>query len=152
MGILIRYLTSCHDMARRRTAATALVFALAGCTAEPAVDAAPTQPTPVDQIAAVDAIYEVAPDLQTLPESRIYHTLTDHAWYARAEPLRHNGVAYETSGMPIVASLPEMQHIGAYQGVDYYERLDEPDPVLYVPVFQGYWQPFRAEPQQRPGD
>jgi hypothetical protein len=151
MDALIRYPTSRRDIAIRHGKAMAVVLAMSGCTGEPAADMEPLEPAPMDQIAAVDPIYE-APKLQTLPESRIYHTLTDHEWYARAEPLLHNGVAYEPAGMPIVASLPEMQHIGDYQGVDYYVRLDEPGPVLYVPVFQGYWQPFRAEPQPRPGD
>jgi hypothetical protein len=129
--------------------AAALCLALAGCRSEQGSDAAAHA---VDEVmAAADSIYTPA-GLETLPEARIYHTLTDHEWYARAEPLQHDGVPYEPAGAPIAVSLPEMEQVGAYRGVDYYRRVQDPAPVLYVPVFQGWWQPFRAAQQPRNGD
>ena len=147
MEVIIRY-----RMKPAARALAALVLVLGACADESGTETAPAVSAAPDEISAADPIYQESPDLETLPESRIYHTLTDHEWYARAEPLRHEGAPYEPAGLPIVASLPEMQHVGAYQGVDYYRRIDEADPVLYIPVFQGYWQPFRAELQSLPGD
>jgi hypothetical protein len=41
-----------------------------------------------------------------------------------------------------------MQHLGEYQGVDYYAMAGGTADAVYVPVFQGYWQPFRADAPQ----
>jgi hypothetical protein len=101
---------------QRRTAAaravTVLVLVASACADESGTELAPAEPAPPDQISAADPIYEQTPDIETLPESRIYHTLTDHEWYARAEPLRHEGAPYQPAGLPIVASLAEMEHVG----------------------------------------
>jgi hypothetical protein len=117
----------------------------AGCrgdeeTAEPAA-------TP-EAVAAADgdtAVFAAEPEREALPSNRIYYTLTQHGWYARGEALVHESRAYHAAGMPQPASLPEMRHVGEYQGVDYYVRGDGADSTLYVPVFEGYWQPFRAD-------
>jgi hypothetical protein len=85
----------------------------------------------------------------SLPSDRIYFTLTDHEWYARGEPLLHGNAAYQPAGMPVSASLSEMTHVGEYQGVDYYVREATSGLSLYVPVFEGYWQPFRADTARR---
>ncbi|MGH7448458.1 MAG: hypothetical protein ACRELT_12900, partial [Longimicrobiales bacterium] len=76
----------------------------------------------------------------------IYYTLTNHEWYAHGEPLVHDGRPYEPAGMPISVSLSEMNRIGDFQGVEYYARDGDSEPVVYVPVFDGYWQQFRADP------
>jgi hypothetical protein len=47
--------------------------------------------------------------------------------------------------MPIPASVPEMRSAGEYQGVEYYVREADTERAVYVPVFEGYWQPFRAD-------
>jgi hypothetical protein len=86
-----------------------------------------------------------APDRETLPHGRIYFTLTQHEWYARGQPLLHDNVAYRPMGMPIPASVPEMRSAGEYQGVEYYVREADTERAVYVPVFEGYWQPFRAD-------
>jgi hypothetical protein len=87
---------------------------------------------------------------QVLPSGRIYFTLTDHAWYARGEPLLHESRPYNPAGMPVPASLEEMEAVGDYQGVEYYIRSGATEPALYVPVFEGYWQAFRADTTARP--
>jgi hypothetical protein len=97
-----------------------------------------------------DSTYTPDTVMQTLPEIRIYHTLTDTDWYARAEPLRHDSLAYAPAGAPVAAPLGDMEQVGEYGGVEYYRRRGIEEPVLYVPVFQGYWQPFRAEPDTQP--
>ena len=82
----------------------------------------------------------------TLPSNRIYYTLTSFDWYARGEPLVHDGRAYAPEGMPVSASLADMSKAGDYHGVEFYVRSGDPDPVVYVPVYDGYWQRFRADP------
>ncbi|HEX2166274.1 MAG TPA: hypothetical protein VHG09_03450 [Longimicrobiales bacterium] len=117
---------------------------LAGCgtDAEPVDD----QPAIDAATAAADSITEPGEDLVTLPTNRIYYTLTSHDWYARGEPLVHNGRPYEPDGMPVHASLTAMTKAGDYQGVEYYTLDTDPDAAVYVPVFDGYWQRFLADP------
>jgi hypothetical protein len=102
-------------------------------------------PLAADNVAA-DSVYAPAEDLVTLPTSRIYYTLTSHDWYARGEPLVHDGRPYEPEGMPVSASLDVMEKAGEYSGVEYYVRSGDPEPAVYVPVFDGYWQRFRGDP------
>jgi hypothetical protein len=116
---------------------------LAGCgTADEPADA---QPSATDSIAS-DSVFDPAEDVVTLPTSRIYYTLTSYDWYARGEPLVHDGRPYEPEGMPVSASLPEMTKVGEYQGVEFYVRGANAEPAVYVPVFDGYWQRFQADP------
>jgi hypothetical protein len=131
------------------------VILVAAC----APDAADTEPDPNETAqAAADtdgtgAAAGAAPDptfapnrqRETLPSNRIYYTLTQHEWYARGQPLLHENRAYHPRGMPVTASLPEMSAIGEYEGVEYYARGADTDAVLYIPVFEGYWQAFRAD-------
>jgi hypothetical protein len=98
-----------------------------------------------------DSLFTAEPTREDLPTARIYFTLTDHEWYARGQPLLHEGTQYSASGRIVAAAAPEMEHVGDYEGVDYYSRRDEDAHVLYVPVFQGYWQPFRAGDAPRRG-
>lgn len=125
----------------RLACAATLALLLGACG-----DEEPEAETPAAADAAVsaDSVYVPRTDSVRLPEARIYYTLTDHEWYARGEPLQHEGAAYEPGGAPLAADLAEMEQAGSYAGVEYYRRADEPDNVLYVPVFPGYWQPFRA--------
>lgn len=96
--------------------------------------------------ALADTTFTPEPERVTLPTSRIYHTLTTYEWYARGEPLLHDGRAYRPEGMPISASLTEMSRAGEFRGVEYYVRDGDSSPAVYVPVFQGYWQRFRLDP------
>lgn len=117
---------------------------LAGCGSDEQAAEDPA-PTALDSIAA-DSVFDPPEDLVTLPSSRIYYTLTNHEWYARGEPLVHEGRPYEPEGMPVSASLDGMTKAGEYQGVEYYVRSGEPDLAVYVPVYDGYWQRFRGDP------
>lgn len=89
----------------------------------------------------------VAPEAgERLPADRIYYDLTRFEWYARGEPLLHDGVGYQPAGMPLAALASEMKLLGEYEGVEYYRR-ESDDGLLFVPVFDGYWLAFRATGQ-----
>jgi hypothetical protein len=136
--------------------ACSLAFPLAGCSRHEAPD-----DTVAEEAAADAAAEEGAPgssgavpptpldawrpdeERESLPSSRIYYTLTDYAWYAHGEPLLHEGRPHVPVGLPIAASVEEMEKVGEYEGVDYYTRRNDSEPVLYVPVFEGYWLTFR---------
>lgn len=105
-----------------------------------------------DVVAAADSTYEPETGRETLPSDRIYHTLTDHEWYRRGEPLLHDGLAYQPAGSPLSASASVMEQVGTYDGVDYYRNREDTAGLLYIPVFVGYWQAFRAQPQPGRGD
>lgn len=92
------------------------------------------------------AVFNPSEERQHLPSSRIYFTLTDYGWYERGQPLLHDGRGYRPEGMPVDASLGGMQKAGEFEGVEYYVRTADPGAVLYVPVFDGYWQAFRLDP------
>jgi hypothetical protein len=94
---------------------------------------------------ASDTVFSPQGERVALPRSKIYYTLTTHEWYARGEPLMHEGRAYRPGGMPISVSLDEMTQVGEFQGVEYYARQGENMAALYVPVFEGYWQTFRTD-------
>jgi hypothetical protein len=131
-------------MSRVTLNVTVACCVLAGCGTddEPPVDAAAIA---VDT-AAGDSVFDPAEDLVTLPTSRIYYTLTSYDWYARGEPLVFDGRPWEPEGTPVSASLNDMEKAGEYQGVEFYVRAGDPGAVVYVPVFDGYWQRFRADP------
>lgn len=116
---------------------------LAGCGSDeqPAED----PPAAADRVAS-DSVFAPPEDLVTLPTSRIYYTLTSYEWYARGEPLVHDGRPFEPEGMPVSASLDGMTKVGEYQGVEYYVQKGNPEAAVYVPVFDGYWQRFRGDP------
>lgn len=117
---------------------------LAGCGS----DDEPADRTPAAAADTIhsDSVFEPAEDIVTLPSSRIYYSLTNFDWYARGEPLVHDGRPYAPDGMPVSASLDAMTKAGEYQGVEYYARSGDPEPAVYVPVFDGYWQRFRGDP------
>jgi hypothetical protein len=119
---------------------------LAGCGAgdPPAAGTALT----VDSIAG-DSVFDPSEERVNLPSSSIYYTLTSYDWYARGESLVHEGRPYEPEGMPVNFSLSEMSHVGEYKGVEYYVHGGEAEAAVYVPVFEGYWQRFRADPSAR---
>lgn len=89
---------------------------------------------------------EPEPEDDDLPPV-IYYDLTRFEWYARGEPMRLEDGSYAPRGAPVRAATSEMQKIGEYEGVEYYERNDESDSegVVYVPVFEGFWLPFARE-------
>jgi hypothetical protein len=131
-----------------------LCICAALCLPFVACDKAAEEPAPAAQTPAPapatlsDTTFTPEPERQVLPSDRIYFNLTQHAWYAKGEPLVHDGRNFMPSGYPIAASLPEMERTGEYQGVEYYRRADT-DSVLFVPVSPGYWQVFRGGPAQR---
>jgi hypothetical protein len=92
-----------------------------------------------------DSVYAAPAGREVLPAGRIYYTLTDHEWYARGEPLLHGSRAHQPAGRPVSASLDEMELAGEYMGVDYYTRRQDEGDLVYVPVFEGYWQAFRPD-------
>jgi hypothetical protein len=134
-------------------AACSVAFPLAGCSRHDAADDAVAEEAAADAAAAEGSAGSSAaapPDAwrpdeerESLPSSRIYYTLTDYAWYAHGEPLLHEGRPHVPVGLPIAASVEEMEKVGEYEGVDYYTRRNDSEPVLYVPVFEGYWLTFR---------
>jgi hypothetical protein len=97
-------------------------------------------------------VFVAAPERENLPGNRIYYTLTQHGWYARGEPLRHDSRAYHAAGMPIAASVPDMELLGEYQGVEYYALSGDTADAVYVPIFEGYWQRFRADTTASPAN
>lgn len=138
----------------RRTLLLTCVAALAltGCRREePEAQAAMAEVEAPEIIGGADTVF-ASIEREDLPPSRIYYTLTDHAWYARGEPLVHENTPYHAAGMPVGASLDRMQHVGEYQGVEYYVLSGDERPAVYVPVYEGYWQPFRADTTTRAGN
>lgn len=133
------------NRAQKTTVLAALLLAACDRESEPA-----PEPT-VEQLVEVPedtVVYVADRDREALPSHRIYYTLTQHEWYARGEPLLHEGRAWHASGMPVSASTAEMELLGDYQGVEYYARSGDAVAAVYVPVFEGYWQPFRADTAQ----
>ncbi|HUF50595.1 MAG TPA: hypothetical protein VMN60_07180 [Longimicrobiales bacterium] len=121
----------------------ALCAALAACArAEPSTEA-PAAPPAAGPGDLADTTFMPHPERVVLPADRIYYTLTEHEWYARGEPLLHEGRAFSPSGMPLAASLPDMERAGEYRGVEFYRRAGMDD-ALFVPVYRGYWQVFRG--------
>jgi hypothetical protein len=130
----------------RSTAKFLLILAAAGC--RPDVEQAPSMEAPAAATAAVaasDTVYSPQTGRVVLEPERIYFTLTDHEWYARGQPLLHGNAAYHPTGMPVSASLSDMHHAGEYQGVDYYVRDGDGGQIVYVPVYEGYWQRFSPD-------
>jgi len=136
----------------RSVLSAVLVAVATGCSreqapAEPPAEtaAAPATEQETSSTSAPTASDAWKPDdeRESLPSNRIYYTLTDYPWYARGEPLMHTGRPHVASGLPITASVEEMEKAGEYEGVEFYTRREESEPVLYVPVFEGYWLGFR---------
>lgn len=125
----------------RRIAAIAAVLAAAGCANGESREVQELTAEAAETVTPDTAVFVADAPRETLPSSRIYYTLTRHEWYARGEPLVHEGRRYQAGGMPVRAELDEMRHLGDYHGVEYYAREDGSSAV-YVPVFEGYWQPF----------
>ena len=126
-----------------------LACPLIGCGSDEDASAEPAaQTAAVDTATHSDTTFSPEPQREVLPADRIYFNLTQHEWYAKGQPLVHEGRGYMPAGFPVAASLPEMQRMGEYQGVEYYRRADA-DSMLYVPVSRGYWQVFRGGPAQR---
>lgn len=94
---------------------------------------------------STDSVFTAAEDRVSLPGDRIYFTLTSHEWYARGEPLLYEGRQYRPAGMPVAASLTEMERAGDFQGVEFYRRSGDTQATVYVPVYEGYWQIFRTD-------
>lgn len=135
-------------MNRVQVSAVLAALLLAACDREPEPAPDPT----VEQLVEVPedtVVYVADRDREALPSHRIYYTLTQHEWYARGEPLLHGGRAWHASGMPVSASTAEMELLGEYQGVEYYARSGDAVAAVFVPVFEGYWQPFRADTAQQ---
>jgi hypothetical protein len=120
---------------------------LSGCADDDAAPAAAedarriaTQPP--DTLGLPDDIYIADEDaVDTAPPPVIYYDLTRYDWYARGEPLVHEGWNYAPGGL-VAASGGEMEALGEYGGVTYYRRRDGGVDSLFVPVFERYWLTF----------
>jgi hypothetical protein len=118
---------------------------LAGCARDETTvpdAAADSAATPL----AGDSFFDPSEGRVSLPTGSIYYTLTSYDWYARGQPLLHDGRAYTPGGMPVSASLQEMSKAGTFEGVDYYISTGDAADAVYVPVFDGYWQRFQVDP------
>lgn len=115
---------------------------------EPVADHAPG----AEAVVSADSVSGPAPvqppDAAARPE-RIFHDLTRFDWYARGEPLVHEGRSYalDVHG-PVALDARTLRRVGEYGGVDYYQR--DTDARLYVPVYDGYWLGFA--PANAPGE
>ena len=116
-------------------------FWLTGCKAG---EAAPS--ASADSAAVATGTAAVQEQLEEPAERppNIYYDLTRYGWYERAEPLVHEGRPHQVAGRPVTARLSAMEHIGTYEGVDYYRARDTTATTLYVPVYEGFWLPFEA--------
>jgi hypothetical protein len=141
-----------NRITRRNRIVTCVVACcvLAACgRADPGVHATAAEIDAPEITGGTDTVYIAAPAREDLPSTRIYFTLTDHEWHARGLPLVHDNAPYIAGGQPVSASLDEMEHMGNYHGVEYYSRHGDERRTLYVPVFEGYWQPFHPDTTAR---
>lgn len=74
----------------------------------------------------------------------LYPDLTRYDWYARAEPLVHDGRAYTPGGALVAAPASAMEPVGEFGGVAYYREAGAGVETLYVPVYERYWLAFRV--------
>lgn len=104
----------------------------------------PAQPAGVDP-AAQAAAANVA-ERQTA-SVEIYPDLSIFPWYQRAEPLVFQEHDYLPQGRPRAIVADEMREAGRYRGVRFYVRKGDKPPytTVYVPVYEGYWQPFVSD-------
>jgi hypothetical protein len=94
----------------------------------------------VDTAALQDGIF-VAGGEDESPPPVIYYDLTRYDWYARGEPLQHDGRSFMPGGL-VAASGAEMEQLGDYGGVAFYRRAGAPADSLFVPVYERYWLSF----------
>jgi len=90
---------------------------------------------------------QAAPAAPEYP-STIYYDLTRYEWYARGEALVHDSAAFHPTGVPVALPLAELERVGNYQGVDVYQHrfAADRDANRYVPVYEGFWLRFSAQP------
>ncbi|MGH7482005.1 MAG: hypothetical protein ACRELV_07605 [Longimicrobiales bacterium] len=126
--------------------ATLAVAQAAACGAEGLADRLGGADTQTSSPATTPAVAAGEPDESAADEGtrprQIYYDLTLYDWYRRGEPLRVDGVPYELAGVPIRIEEP-LELRGTHAGVDYYSA-GEDAAVVFVPVFEAYWQPFAA--------
>lgn len=133
---------SCRRLAGLALAGT---LSLAACRDEQASARGSTDddvPIVLDTTELPEGIYlagDAAAD--EAPPPAIYYDLTRYDWYARGEPLVHEGRSYTPGGV-LAASGAEMRPAGEYGGVAYYRREDGAADSLFVPVFERYWLTF----------
>lgn len=120
-------------------AAAGLLLALSACGESPrgpeqgAEGPVSVEPAPAPEEALGD-----------LPRLEIYYDLAAFPWYKRGGPLVHEGRAYRAGARPLARAFDSLRRLGRYQGVEYYADAnagERPDTV-FVPVYEGYWQPF----------
>lgn len=132
LGLLI-LLGGCHDAGPEGRTRT--LRELAGLLAPPPIrfeasrDTAQARPVPARRADA--------------RELRIYYDLTAYEWYRRGQPLIFRAGSYLPEGKPQAIPAERLRRLGQYGGVDFYHAEGSaPDEMVYVPVFEGYWQPF----------
>jgi hypothetical protein len=119
-----------------------LALALAVAVAIPGISGCGPDGAPADAVAAAtSAESKGASAPEAVRPREIYYDLTAFAWYQAGAPLVVDGRAYVARGAPLTSSSAKLRLAGTYQGVDYYRDAEISD-VVYVPVFEKYWQPF----------
>jgi hypothetical protein len=139
----------------RRTRLAAIVFAgtlwSAACggddgTVEGRADAdVPETPGAAAADPADDDIFIAELDGGAERPETIYYDLTRFEWYARGEPLVHDGRRYAAGGALVAAPANAMERVGEYGGVQYYRQPASGDATLFVPVHERYWLQFRGQ-------
>jgi len=130
-------------MHSRWTIIAGCAFAVAGCR-EPRANAEEPASAGNVPVAATEAVGNGA-NRAARPKGpdKIYYDLMRYEWYAQGRPLIHAGQSYQPDGMPVAIELADLNRAGEYEGVDYYIlKAADPDGLIYVPVFEGYWLPF----------
>jgi muramoyltetrapeptide carboxypeptidase len=95
-----------------------------------------------------DTVYTAAPTREDLPSARIYYTLTGHEWYARGQPLVHENAPYSRRDARQRVAHRDAEGGRVPRGRVLHSAWRRRR-TLYVPVFEGYWQPFH---RRTPGD
>lgn len=126
----------------------AVLVGVCGCNRSEDTEPAATATAAADSVAP-DSVFRAPAEPVAPSTHRIYYTLTSHEWYAQGRPLVHEGQPHQPAGVPVNASADELTRAGEFEGVEYYTRAGEAG-VVYVPVFEGYWQVFRGAAAEQP--
>jgi hypothetical protein len=129
--------------------ALAGTFTAAACgrdedaTADPPAPAVSAEAAAAELDADTASIFMAPGDTRDDLPPTIYYDLARFEWYARGEPLVHEGRAYTPAGALFSAGASAMEQVGQFGGVDYYRQAGADVGTLYVPVFERYWLGFR---------
>lgn len=125
--------------------------AACGRDAEPPAAEQPVEAAAAELGTDTAAIFIAPEETSDERPATIYYDLTRHHWYARGEPLLHEGRRYQPAGSLVTAAGGAMERLGEYGGVDYYRQIGAGLETLYVPVHDRYWLGFRLQDAVPPG-